>query len=168
MEKIYNELEKIAEEIYKSLPFGLMKGLAIYLGLLFGGNYINHQYSPKITSQHQINNIVSRERKNLKIDENVKITVRLLSDKKESCSRKISDNNYEIELHPFNERFSEKTLVHELAHIGYGDCDDKYKSNFEYFFLYEPRAMWYAMGSGNEKDKEVHPYIRLLEDQFVK
>lgn len=151
MEKI-STLERILGKI-DSAYIPLASGLIIYVGLLRMGNYINDKSSPPLTSQEQIEGIVLRERQNHEIDKNVEITITLDErSTKGSFSRKIGDGRYEIVLHPSSGECSEKTLMHELAHIGNGDLDNcseiRLISGFSYLFWYEPRAIWYARGSG--------------------
>ena len=121
MSQKYNP--SLSERVVKSLPFrmleGCVYGFVCQLALLSGGAYMGLQ-SPEITSEKQIESIVTREREKLSIDDRVKINVR----KGElSHSKKVGEQAYEIELSSYQGKYPELVLVHELAHVGHGDCD---------------------------------------------
>lgn len=152
--KSERNMNDYARKFYESLPFRLARAgtisFALYLGLLGIGSHISKKYSQEITSRQQIENIIEKEREKLDIDNNSIINVILGADI--SQAKRINENEYEIRLSPTNGKYHESTLVHELAHIGHGDCDHKtsypsLKNGLNYFFGEEPRAILHSLKS---------------------
>jgi hypothetical protein len=161
MRKIYQKIEKQAEKINKGKIFRLARngviGSILYIALLGAAGYFIQRNSPPLRSRQQIESIVEREREHFGIDSSAKINVRL-EDGLESYSRKSGKSEYDIVLNPSSQR--ESTLTHELAHIGYGDCDSRtqhpsLRNGFSYFLWQEPRAILHTWRSRNKEQNEM-------------
>ncbi len=127
----------------KVCVYTLSAGVIYFAGMI-GTQSIANFTSPKIQSQTQLEQLLNQERK--KIEPNNEFKIRAtLTVHDNACSKKIKDNEYEIEMG--SSFANETTLRHELYHILDGHFENIPKSGLNkwitYLFWVEPQATIY-------------------------
>lgn len=143
-------MENATEKI-KKIGKILSASSLVYFGALFGVEIISNAVYPKISSQSDLEQILTRERETAGINKDTIINARI-SNKKDSFSyaKKIFKGGYEIVL---RKESSTAVLRHELYHIADRHCDHVFpKDNTiekldwfaKYLFWEEPKAALYG------------------------